>query len=322
MRSSMQKIFLYFSVILVGLIVIKLTVFSDSQSQAINEELVVQTEVSSETVNRPSTKINTIASAWQWERNDVNEGSSQTPASVSANQENQAMISQKFPFTQETVYQALHAVKLDENGDLILDDDALNALNATLEQSQLKLDDEALTELQSLIRKGLPGHAGEQAAQIVADYYKYLGAKSEFNSLYETTNGPDQNIENYETQYNELLALQELYLGSDVAKQLFATSNANAQYMFESMKLEANPTLSTDEKEQAQAKIVEHHAEATTNVNNWNERYQAFLSDKKFIINSSIGEDEKRDQLIELMHEHFSHEELAYVSHLQLDSLE
>ena len=318
----MQNKFLYFSVILAGLLIIKLTVFSDSKTQTINEELAVQTQTPTDALNDSSTKISTIASAWQWEPSDVNEDGSQIARPSSTNQKGQTMSSQTFPFTQETVYQALHAVKLDENGDLILDDDALIALDATLEHSQLKLDDEALAELQSLIRKGLPGHAGEQTAQIVADYYKYLGAKSEFNSLYETTNGPDQTIEGYETQYNELLSLRELYLGSDVAKQLFATSNANSEYMFQSMKIEANPSLSEEEKKQAQAKNIERHADMTTSVNNWNERYHAFLKDKQYVIDSSISEVEKRNQLITLMHEHFSYEELEDVSHLQLDSLQ
>ena len=91
--------------------------------------------------------------------------------------------------------------------------------------------------------------------------------------------------------------------------------------MFDSMKLEADTSLSEEEKRQEQAKIVQRHAEKSTNVDNWNERYQAFLVDKQYLINSSISDDEKREQLTGLMHQHFSYEELEYVSHLQLDSL-
>jgi len=315
----MQKNALNIVVILAGLIVITLIIFQNSDPMPVNNTAITHATKTIE-VNVPP-KTNTIATAWQWEAVPTIESNGQQAETLINEQHSQADTASSFPFTQESIYKALHAVKLDENGDIIIDNDALTALNTALANNKLKLEDETLEKLQDLIKQGLPGDAGEQTAQIVTDYYQYLGAKSEFNSLYETRDNTDRNIENHEAQYNELSALRELYLGTDVADQLFATANANSQYMFDSMKLEANTSLSEKEKKQQQAKIIESHAEKTVNVNNWNERYQAFSDDKQHILNSSISNDNKRDQITSLKHEHFSVEELDFVSHLQIDSL-
>jgi len=328
MNSIAQKNILYAVIVLVGLIAMTLIIFASSDEEP-KEYAVAKSENDAAKIATLSA-TNTIASEWRWEAEELNDGNSQKSSSSnkplnnkSIDDEilNQSNTGSAFPFTQESVYKALHAVKLNDNGDIILDDEALNALNTALDHSELKLDAEALAALQNIIRKGLPGNAGEQTAQIVADYYQYLGAKKEFNSLYETYNSSDQNITRYEDQYNELLALREQYLGAEAASQLFATANANSRYMFEIMKLEENASLSAEEKEQERALIIERHAETTTQVNNWNERYQSFMDDKQYIINSSLSNDEKRDQLQALMRDHFSQQELEYVSHLQLDSL-
>ena len=319
MNSVMQKNVLYAVVVLVGLIIITLIMFPNSEPTP-TKDAVATNMTKANPVDAPKNS-NTIASAWQWEAVSDNESLAGKIEARTSNQANQIDSASPLPFTEESVYKALHDVKLDANGDIILDDDALIALNAALDHSEVKLDAEALQALQELIRKGLPGNAGEQTAQVVADFYEYLGAKNEFNALYETNSNSDQTIEEYETQYKELLALQQLYLSTEVADQLFAASNANSRYMFDSMKLEADTSLSEEEKRQEQAKIVQRHAEKSTNVDNWNERYQAFLVDKQYLINSSISDDEKREQLTGLMHQHFSYEELEHVSHLQLDSL-
>jgi len=324
MSRAVQKKSIFAVSIMVGLIIITLVILSNPAPSPenltqVNDMAITHATNALDVDTSENTK--TIASAWQWEAVPTNENNDHQPEALNIDVYNQSETANYSPFTQESVYKALHAVKLDENGDILIDHDALTALNAALDHNKLKLDDETLDELQDLIRKGLPGNAGEQTAQLVADYYQYLDAKSEFNALYETRSNIDRNIENHEAQYSELLALRELYLGAEVADQLFATTNANSRYMFDSMKLEANTDLSEEEKKQQQAQIIERHAEKTINVNNWNERYRSFSADKQNILNSYLNDDEKRGQLTTIMHQHFSDEELAYVSHLRLDSL-
>lgn len=314
----MQTKALYTFVILGSLVAAVFFIMPDASPKKDIDTAVTQTHKIDRVDTKP--KTNTIAQAWQWEVVSNDENTLQVDNEDMASSTQSETVA-SYPFTQESIYDALQSVKLDENGDIIIDNDALDALIAALDHSQIKLDAEALEALKDLIKKGLPGNAGEETAQIVADFYQYLGAEREFNALYEPLNDETQSIEDYETQYNELVALRSVYLGDDVANQLFATVNANSRYMFDSMKLEADTNLSDKEKKAQQAKFIEDHTEQTINVNNWNQRYQSFSNDKQNIIESSLSENEKREQLASLMHQHFNNDELKQINHLQLDSL-
>ncbi len=249
----------------------------------------------------------TIATAWQWE--GIVEPSEEKSTAV---------------FSAEAVYEALHRVRLDEQGNVILDHETLIALNETLDDSRLQLNEVALSELQIIIRQGLPGDVGEDVAKIVGDYYHLLGASKEFNAIYEHDSATDQEsestIEQHQESYRELMALRELYLGTDVADKLFSTSDANARYMFDMAKLEQNTELTEQEKQQTRAEITDRHTAQTIKISNWNERHNVFLAAKKNIQMVSMDEEEKQAQLTELMHQHFNPEELTHVGHLQLDN--
>mgnify|MGYP006083985503 CR=1 FL=1 len=248
----------------------------------------------------------TIATAWQWEE------------SASTPEEKNLPL-----FSEESVYSALQRVRLDSQNNVIVDHEALIALNATLDDSRLQLDEQALSELQLIIKQGLPGNAGDDVAKIVTDYYHYLTASKEFNAIYEadysTAEVIENTIEDHEANYRELIALRELYLGNDTANKLFSTSDANAAYMFDMLKIEQANNLSNEEKQQQSAEIVERHNQQTIPISNWNQRHADFLASKQNILSASIDDEEKQMQLTELMHQHFNSEELAHISHLQLD---
>jgi lipase chaperone LimK len=248
----------------------------------------------------------TIATAWQWEEptNTPDENASPT-------------------FSEKVVYNALQKVRLDSQGNVIIDHEALIALNATLDDGSLQLDEQALRELQMIIRQGLPGNAGDDVAKIVANYYHYLEASKEFNAIYETGSSNSPAIENttdeHKENYRELTALRELYLGSDTSTKLFSTSDANANYMFDMLEIEQATDLSDEEKQQKRLEIVNQHAEDTIDISNWNERHNVFLAAKQNILQASISDQQKQTQLTELMHQHFSHEEIAHVRHMNID---
>jgi len=137
----------------------------------------------------------TIASEWQWQEIDNNRDN-KTSADV-------------LPFTPKSVHDALYAVKLDENGNIILDHDALISLDETLERIYNKLDGESLAVLRDLITNALPGKAGEQTAKLVEDYQQFLQAKEAFsqaneNPAYSSSERSVATIENDRLLYNEL----------------------------------------------------------------------------------------------------------------------
>ncbi|MGK0248431.1 MAG: lipase chaperone LimK [Oleispira sp.] len=280
-----------------------------------DKDIVKIHTVDDDSTNTLTTKIatnkKTVATQWQWEE-----------------QPNTPIKKPTAAFTEASVYRALKSVRLDNQNNVIVDHEALIALNAALDDSRLQLDEQALGELQMIIKQGLPGTAGDDVAKIVTDYYNYLKASKEFNAIYEAdSSNPDFphseaieiSTEEYKENYRELMSLRELYLGSETASKLFSTSDANANYMFDMLKIEQDTDLSDQEKKIRRKEIMETHAEQTVDVRNWNKRHSDFLTAKQTILNASISEQQKQAQLTELMHQRFNLEELAKIRHLQLD---
>ncbi len=262
----------------------------------------------------------TIASSWQWENfspssTRENTGLEIADTGVTGQIDEQASMNDA-PFTEESVYAALQSIRLDDNQDIILDNEALAALDESLDFHGQELSSEQLIALQDIIRTGLPGKTGEQAAQIVADYYQYLGASKEFNDIYESS----MDSENFEARYEELASLRSLYLGQDVAEQLFRVSDANARYMFDMMLIDNDAEASEEDKQLMRDQVSETHLQQTIDIPDWSNRYQAFAAQKQTIIASGITDAEKRRQLSQLLRQHFSSTEVAKIQHLQLDS--
>jgi len=259
----------------------------------------------------------TIETTWQWERPPI------SPLETFPDSHDIIEAKSVSIFSEESVYNALRHVRVDSQNNVIIDHETLVALNETLNDSRLQLDDQALSELQTIIRLGLPGDVGDEVARIAGNYYHLLEASREFDAVYEAdpsaTLDIEKTTEEHEENYRELMALRELYLGTNVANKLFSTSNANANYMFDMFNLAQDTHLSEEEKQQLRAEITERNTEQTIDVRNWNERHKAFLVAKQNILMASINDEEKQTQLTELTHQHFNGEELAHVRHMQLD---
>jgi len=313
--SSLSKTSLVSMAVLLVLITYLYLVFFNNEN---NKDVTPLLITNSDRINPPAMKISkyekTIATEWQWEE------------SASIPEEKNSPL-----FSEESVYNNLHRVRLDSQDNVIIDHQALIALNKSLNDSRLQLDDEALRQLQMIIRQGLPGNTGDEVAEIVANYYRYLEASKEFNAIYETDSSTILDIENttedtlkktfeeHEANYRELIALRELYLGSDTSTKLFSTTNANVNYMFDIFKTEQSTNLTDEEKQKKYDEIIERHSQQTTPISNWNQRHTDFLASKQNILNALIADEEMQMQLTELMHQHFNAEELAHISHLQLD---
>ena len=228
---------------------------SDGHAKATNSDnLNKASEQDNGVVSTASAK--TIASEWQWQ--EINKNRSTTGST------------DVLPFTPQSVHDALYAVKLDENGDIILDHDALISLDETLERIYNRLDGESLAILRDLITDALPGKAGEQTAKLVEDYQQFLQAKEAFSQAneqpaYSSGEQTVAAIESDKLLYSELQQLREVHLGSDVAKSLFSISDANAEFMFESLKLEADQSLTADQRAAKYQEIQERLQQQTAN---------------------------------------------------------
>lgn len=251
----MNKIISIFTVLIVAIvaaiIVIKPRFVSDGEDKTTNRVALEANEKRSErnAVNSIATNDKlTIESQWQWQA--LKEQYDDENASLEAS----------LPFTQKSVHDALYGVKIDENGDIILDTDALISLDEALERIYNRLDAESTLKLQDLIQEALPGKVGEQTAKIVGDYSDFLKAKEQFSLLNENTVYVDgaqslATVGRDESLYGELQALREVHLGHDVSDSLFREHDATAQYMFDSMKLGMDDSLSAEVKEQRRQEI-------------------------------------------------------------------
>lgn len=253
----------------------------------------------------------TVAAQWQWEKSTESKPSENMDKPV--------------PFTPESVFNALQAVEIDEDGNVILNHDALISLDEALERIHDQLDSDSLLALQNLIRESLPGIAGEQTANLVADYYQFLEAKAEFSRLNEDIDEDREQsidtLEDDESLYGELQALREVHLGTDTTEKLFRVTDANAKYMFESLKLAVNNDLSEQEIEMKRQQIEAEHTEQSVNIANWPSRYRAFLNSKQNILASSLSMEEKQSQVNQLLQQMFNAQELKRIDYLGLGNI-
>jgi len=181
---------------------------------------------------------NTIAKQWQWSE-------SRSSQDAGATEE------ESLPFTQQSIHDALQAVKVDENGNIILDHDALISLDEALERIHNRLGSESLLKLQDIIRDALPGKTGEQTAQIVEDYHRFLGAQEEFNQMHRgsiSTVQTHDSLDYAQALYRELQNLRDIHLGTQNTASLFHDSDANAEFMFDSMRLGLEQNLTAEER--------------------------------------------------------------------------
>jgi lipase chaperone LimK len=188
---------------------------------------------------------NTVASNWQWKNfNDAQP----TPSADKNSEDDKPGPTDALPYDAVEVYKVLQSLKLDEDGRLVPDQTVLKALEIGYRDLGSDLSQEAMAGLQDVIRKGLPGQAGEEAALILENYYRYRSAESEFHEQL-------ANQLPAASHYEELIQLRRNYLGQEVADQLFAVENAQARHMLAAIAIEKNTNL-TDEEKQAQHKAL------------------------------------------------------------------
>ena len=193
----------------------------------------------------------TIAYKWQWENFTKNKSAPNADAEKSATDTTPS--SGEMPYDAVGVYRVLQGIKLDENGRLVPDQTAMQALEKGYSELGPNLSARDMSELQELIRVGLPGPAGAEAAQILENYYRFRSAEVQFNQQMAAAepSGQAQNQLPTADRYEELVQLRRSYLGKEVADSLFAVEDTQARHMFATIAIQQNAEL-TDEEKQAQ----------------------------------------------------------------------
>jgi lipase chaperone LimK len=203
----------------------------------------------------------TIAYKWQWKNFTDTEPAPNTDAENS--EVNKPRPTGEMPYDAVAVYRVLQGIRLDENGRVVPDQAAMQALEKGYSELGPNLSPQDMSELQELIRVGLPGPAGEEAAQILENYYRFRAAEVEFNGQMENRLRMAQAGSNAQMadqlptgdRYEELVELRRNYLGKEVADSLFAVEDAQARHMFEAIDIQQNANLTAAEKQAQQAAL-------------------------------------------------------------------
>ncbi|MGI1680251.1 MAG: hypothetical protein K6L75_16035 [Cellvibrionaceae bacterium] len=215
--------------------------------------------IPADTVDMQGKNPNAIARQWQWENFIDNKPAANTDREKT--EEDQSPLEGEVPYDVVQIYNLLQSITLDENGGLVPDQTAKQALENGFMSLGSDLSSESMSELQDLIRIGLPGEAGEQAALILENYFQFRLAEEEFNQQMENPlplAEPGQMVEQLSAvdQHEKLVQLRRGFLGDEIADQLFAVEDTQAQHMFAAIKIQQNADL-TDEDKQKQLAILQ-----------------------------------------------------------------
>ncbi len=186
----------------------------------------------------------TIAETWQWKN------FSNTKPAAESLEGGKPRPTAPLPYDAQEVYKTVQSIKVDENGHLVPDQTALQALAKGFDDLGPNLSPEAMLGLQALIRKGLPGPAGDEAAYLLQDYFRFRLAEADFIEQRGSQLSADEH-------YKQLVQLRRNYLGQEMADKLFAEQDTQARHMLAAVAIQQNGNLTADEKQAQQAALQE-----------------------------------------------------------------
>lgn len=279
--------------------------------------------------NAQNENANTVANNWQWK----NFNTTQPTSTVDKPSEGEPRQTDALPYDAVEVYKVLQSLKLDDSGRLVPDQAVLKALEKGYSDLGADLSPEAMAGLQDVIRKGLPGQAGQEAAHILENYYRYRAAETEFHAQL-------ANQLPAASHYQELIQLRRNYFGQEVADQLFAMENTQARHMLAAVAIEKNAALSAEEKqtqhnalqeklnerlvaqgqlnaeEAAAEKVARAREQGSTEVAaagpeeaQWQSRFNGYWQARRYVMQAGYDEAERQRQVDQLLNQYFSPEE-------------
>ena len=208
-------------------------------------------------------------------------------------------------------------IKVDENGDVILDRDANNRIATGFHKVPLPLSPELITDLQRTITRSLPSPLGEQVAEIIAGYHDYLVAIKSEQELF----GSPQNIGDHKRRLEQKMVLQTLILGESNSRKLFAQENADQMYMLEGMEVATNRDLSPKQRKHMLAELEQQRRQMKPAINNWESRYEQFERNREAIEDAGLSKGDKTQQIQSLYRQSFDMAERAQIEEMGAVSL-
>ena len=162
-------------------------------------------------------------------------------------------VDQDSGFALDDIANALSQINLDENGDILADGQARAVLEAAFLQPDRAMDEARFSRLKTLVEGGLQGEAGHQAAAMAERFYRYSNAYREV----EDTFGYHGELHNLEADFKQLSRMRHTYLGEELSDALYGEEEALMRYTLQSMRIQADENLSTEQKQARQEQLRE-----------------------------------------------------------------
>jgi hypothetical protein len=132
--------------------------------------------------------------------------------------------------TPEAILSYVAEVRLDADGNVVLDDRTLRYLRSSLNQITTDLTAADKTYLHRVLSQGIGGAEGEKAADIVISFYDYLAVKKSLLTDAMASNNLLANPIELNNINSRIEALQYSFFDADVVEQLFYKQNMDTQF--------------------------------------------------------------------------------------------
>lgn len=249
----------------------------------------------------------TIASAWQLEAKKSPNNQLEHDLSKP---ENTSIIKKKdYTIDYGMIHEEIGKIRLAEDGSIIIDDNTLEALRRAFPSYRLNLPEEMLNEIEAILKEGLPGISGQQAAEIIRKFYEYAHAKKEMASVYRNNNLKQESREEAKAVEK---ALRSLYLGDELAEQLFDQEDKEKSYMHEIHEIATNKELTPEQIKEEKQELSNQYLASL--IHNWESRYQAYQVELSTIEqDGTLDDEETREAIMNLQKESFTIDELRTI---------
>jgi hypothetical protein len=196
-------------------------------STTANAALMMPTEATDSAVSIIPSVRTKVADLWQTSSPRANEAQPKTQTEASE--------FTSFGFSLDTIYQAIGEIEIEGSG-LVIDKNTRHLLEQAWRQLGPELKETDLLELNQLLTQSLPEPLGQQAGEVLNNFYHYKTAESHYQQ---------QNKDKGEHERLEQLAqLRRKHLGGAMANQFYGNEEALVRFYSQARELHQKGDLS------------------------------------------------------------------------------
>jgi hypothetical protein len=151
---------------------------------------------------------------------------------------------QIWPLDFELAEQVLSESKLNNNGELLINPQLADTLDKAIALLPENLNENTLQRAKFLTSKILTDRSGDQLASVFINYYQ-LQKKIKKDNLIEKD---DSNVESELSIFRRMTAIQDQFLGNEIANLLFGKKRSITEYLYERRDINGNIDLNSNQK--------------------------------------------------------------------------